>query len=243
MRKHFSTAEKTEEEVEGISEETMIKIMLEDFRSTDTRKLVQALKRIKYYLYDGDDKKMAKKTKKVQEAFFQVSGHLALVRLMKEHLHCKSLQISGLQVLTFLTYKNASTQTAVAKVEGIQAILTAMKSFPSDQTVIRYGFGNLVNVVFENKANTNLLVMELGGIPFLVEQMKEFRDDVDVTRYACSMLYYLSVFAQLRNCIVDANAVTALADAIERHRGNLLIQKHAQGNKEFDAVKSLCHQT
>jgi hypothetical protein len=59
---------------------------------------------------------------------------------------------------------------AVGNVEGIQAILAAMKRFPSDRVVIHRGFRALRNIVFENKANANLMVTKLGGSSFLVER-------------------------------------------------------------------------
>jgi hypothetical protein len=216
--------EETEEELEEISEKTMIKIVMNDLWSNNERTRELAMKQLVKYLYEEDDEKMAEK----QDAFFQVGGHLATVRVMKEHPNCKILQSGGLVVLMNATYKNASVETAVAKVEGIPAILAAMKKFSSDEDVIQEGFGALANIVNENEANANLLVMELGGIPFLVEQMKEFQGDANVTYDACDMLESLSSFEHLRKVMVDAKAATALANAIERHGDNPDIQKLAR---------------
>jgi hypothetical protein len=122
----------------------------------------------------------------------------------------------------------ASTPTAVADFDDIQTILAAMKRCPSDQAVIRYGFGALSNVVIGNEANANHLVVKLGGIPFLLERMKEFRAEADVTTRACSMLLSLSDFEHLRKPIVNAKAITALAYAIERHGDEPSVQEYAR---------------
>jgi hypothetical protein len=115
-------------------------------------------------------------------------------------------------------------------VEGIHAILAAMKEFPADQAVIENGFRALANIVDENKANADLLVTKLGGLPFLIERMKAFvfQDDADITKFACDMLKSLSDFEDLRNPIVNAKAITALAYAIERHGDEPSVQEYAR---------------
>ena len=221
---HTEATQETEEEMEVNSEAMMIKTVMNDMWNNNERTRDLALKRIAKYLLDKDNSKMAKK----QEAFIQVGGHAFTVIVMKEHPHCKSLQRHGLWVLINLTYRNASARAAVAKVEGIQAILTAMKRFSSDQNVISNGFGALSEVIIENEGNANILVTELGGIPFLIERMEEFRDVADVIKCACALLMSLSDFEHLRKMIVDAKAITALAHAIDSHEDEPHIQWYAR---------------
>ena len=133
-----------EEKGVEMSEAMMIQIMMNDLWINDERTVEWALLRISKYLYGKDDKKMGGK----QKAFFAVGRHLAIVRAMKEHPNDKWTQINGLCMLAYLTYRNTSIKAAIAKVEGIQTILTAMKRFPSDQTVIRSGFVALNSVIF-----------------------------------------------------------------------------------------------
>jgi hypothetical protein len=217
--------------VEAISEAMMIKIVLEDLRSNNERTLEQAMDRLKKYLLYEEDANRAEK----QEAFVQVGGHAFIVRVMKEHPNSKILQFQCIQVLVVTMYKNASTQTAVAKVEGIQAILAAMKRFPSVQAVIHIGFGALSNIIHTHETNANVLVTKRGGIPLLIKRMKEFQADVNVTEVACIVLKHLSGYMQVRKPIVDAKAVTALGYAIEGHGDNPKIQKvRSRGDERVD---------
>ena len=79
------------------------------------------------------------------------------------------LQVLCVWVLIHLVHNNALTQTTVAKVEGLQAILAAMKRFPSSQDIFSRGFMALNEIAIENEANANLLVTKLGGLPFLID--------------------------------------------------------------------------
>ena len=213
IRRVTQRTETTQEEVEENAEAMMIKMVLEDLRSNDERTLEQALGQIGEYLYDEDKEKANEKG----QAFCQVGGHLAVVWVMKEQPSCKILQINGLWVLMNSMYENALARTAVAKVEGIQAILTAMKRFPSDPSIMENGFGALGNIVHENEANANLLVTKLGGIPFLIKQMKNFQTDADVTSYASDFMESISFFEHLRKPIVDAKAITVLASIYDHY--------------------------
>jgi hypothetical protein len=143
----------------------LVKIVLEDLWSGDAKTLEQALLRLHKYLYDDDDAKFAAN----QKAIFQVGGHLTIVRVMKEYPNCKILQIQCIGVLYNAACKISSTETNIAKVEGIQVILAAMKIFPSANSIILDGFGALNNIICAHEANADLLVMKAGGIPFLVE--------------------------------------------------------------------------
>ena len=214
IRRVAQRTETTQEEVEENAKAMMIKMVLEDLRSNDERTLEQALEQIARYLYHEDNEKVIEKG----QAFVQVGGYLAVVWVMKEHPSCKILQINGLWVLNNTTYENALANTAVASVEGIQAILAAMKRFPSDPSIMEFGFAALANIVHENEANANLLVTKLGGIPFLIEQMKNFQTDADVTNDTSDFIRNVSFFEHLRKPIVDAKAITVLASIYDHYK-------------------------
>lgn len=125
------------------NEEKLVKMILDDLRSDDEAELEKALGRIILYVSRGE---MAKK----QNLFFIVGGHQAVVRVMKDHEDSKTIQDRGIRVLMNATYKNAVLKGAVAKVEGIQVVLSAMKRFDSDRELIWRGFQALVNTVLEH---------------------------------------------------------------------------------------------
>ena len=149
---------------------------------------------------------------------------------MKEHPNDYRMQHKCLLVLAYFMYdensnvENVLAQTAVAKVEGIQVILAAMKRFPR----IGSGFLALNNIVFKNEANANLLVTKLGGLPFLIKRMTGFQDDWHFTENACRMLNSLSYFEHLRKPIIDAIGLSALSNAIERHKDDDVIENLAR---------------
>jgi hypothetical protein len=217
-------SEITVEDSKEIAEASMIKIVLEDLRSSSVRTLELAMKKLGQYLYGNG----VEDVKEKQKAFYRVGGHVVVVRCMEEHPKRQTLQIRGVGVLMNASHKNKEIQTAVAKVKGLQAILGAMEAFPSQQVVIWSGFEALRNIVVDHEPNAELLVMELQGIPFLIERMKEFQNDTIVMENACWMLKNLSCFEQLREAIADAHAVTTLGATIEKHRDNPGIRKAAR---------------
>jgi hypothetical protein len=77
-----------------ISEEVMIHMVTEELRSDNEKTLEQALITLKKYIY-GKDAMSGEAKKKAMEAFCQVGGHLAVVRVIDSNM----LQIHGINVL------------------------------------------------------------------------------------------------------------------------------------------------
>jgi hypothetical protein len=205
-------------------EEPMVKIVLEDLWSKDERTLEEAMEWLAKSLRDKDDARLAEK----QKAFIQIGGHLAVSRAMKEHIDNELVQLCGVLVLGNATYMNSSSQSPVAKVEGIHATIAAMEKFPQERFVIYAGFLALCSITCGHETNADLLVKKIHAIPFLVERMAEFKHDEDVMLSACGMLNYACRFHQLREMIVDAKGISALASALESHRDNHDIQEIAR---------------
>jgi hypothetical protein len=150
---------------------------------------------------------------------------------MMEHPDRMMIQLYGLIALkkatnsgASATHQSASARTDVANVEGIQAILAAMERFPSDKNFIRNGFAALRTIIFGHESNAELLVTKIGAIPFLLEKMAEFKHDQDIMLCACTLLRNASRFEQLREAIVNADALLALGSAITNHKDNPNIQ-------------------
>jgi hypothetical protein len=211
---------------ESASHVVMAKLILEDLWCNDVMTLEKAMKRLGQYLYrpGSDDENFAKK----QKFFFQVSGHLAVVRVMKQNPNHKMLQIRSLGLLWNAAGDNPKCQTSIAKAEGMHGTLAAMTRFRDDKFIIHLGFGALHGITCNHGANADLLVRSIGGIPFLLEQMTAFKDNQHITLRACQMLRNFCRCPALRNLVFEANAVTALAAAIDGHKDNPHIQQAAR---------------
>jgi hypothetical protein len=215
------------DEEENITEEVMINIVTEDLRSDNEEMLERVLLTLKTYLY-GKDGMSGAERKKAREAFCQVGGPLAVVRVMKEHPNGTMLQIHGINILWGAAFNNPYCQTAVAKVGSVQAILVAMDRFSCDKSVISNGFGALRDIVLENELNAALLATKISGIPALVKRMTECKADEDIIRRACQLLKHLADFEQLRQSLVDAKVLITLAHGIDDHKDNDDIQEAAR---------------
>lgn len=162
-----------------------------------------------------------------QEEFFQVGGHLAVVSAMQTHSHNKLIQQSGIIVLLHASYRNDVIRRAIGKVEGIQAILRAMKHFSEEQDVQYQGMQALVSLMSE-RSNAILMVQRLVAIPFILEKINQHSDNDDILRWACELMKRLGRFNRLRRTIFEANAVETLANVLNTHKDNEKIQKAAR---------------
>jgi hypothetical protein len=108
-------------------------------------------------------------------------------------------------------------------VNGIEAVLAAMKRFRENQELLTRGFGALRNLTLDEE-NAERLVAKLRALPFLVERMKAFPNHVLMVEHSCFMIEHLCQFEQLRKSIVENNAVSLLATAFDYHKDNPSIQ-------------------
>lgn len=107
---------------------------------------------------------------------------MIVVRLLNNHLNSKIIQTNGIKVLMVSTFKHEELRTEVAEVNGMQAILKAMKKFDSDRDIQHYGLCALLNLFWTEIVHeeTAKLLAKLGGIPFILDRMKWFSGDNDV---------------------------------------------------------------
>ena len=210
--------QRTQETNNDATEEkkSMDDLVLHDLRSDDEEVLEKALFDLWLATYYVNDEKRAKN----QRDFFQLGGHSIVVMIMDEYPHCKDLQERGIKVLMEASYENTELQTAIAKVKGIQAIVNAMKKYPTDQGIIHAGLGALINLTANDEANAELLVKKLDAMPFVIERINASMHDEEVIERACGLLTILCAFRNLRKPILAAKALSALAQAIEHHHNN-----------------------
>jgi len=204
-----------------------------DLRSDDEDVLKHALASLVDLLYEEDAvKRVARQT-----AFFEVCGHNAVVTVMVKHADCSVLQELGIVVLTNATRDNQAIKAAVEKVDGIEAILAAMKRFRSDRNIQCNGVGALLNLS-DHFANGKQFIKDLYGVPFILEIMKDFKDDDAIILWACKMLKKLCRSEELRKLLVDSNVITSLALALDGHKKHAGVQKDCR-----EALKTLLWMT
>jgi len=199
-----------------------------DLRSDDEDVLKYALASLVDLLYEEDAQNRVKK----QTAFFEVCGHNAVVTVMIKHSDCSVLQELGIVVLTNATRDNKAIKAAVEKVEGIEAILSAMKKFRSDRNIQCNGVGALLNLS-DHFANGKAFIKDLYGVPFILEIMQDFAEDDAIILWTCKMLKKLCRSEELRKPLVDANVITALAIALDGHKKHAGIQRDVREALKF----------
>jgi hypothetical protein len=191
-----------------------------DLRSDDKDVLKRALASLVDILYEEDAKKRLAK----QTAFFQVCGHSAVVTIMTKHAECNVLQELGIVVLTNATRDNQAIKAAVENVEGVEAILGAMKMFRNDRSIQCNGIGALLNLS-DHLTSGKEFIKDLYGLPFILDIMKTFNTDDDLILWACKMIKKLARSEELRKPLVDSNVISSLAAALDAHKAHAGIQR------------------
>jgi hypothetical protein len=110
------------------------------------------------------------------------------------------------------------------EVEGIQAILAAMKRFPTSDEIQYHSLQALINLS-SNGPTAKIMVLETDGVAQVIKAMKKFPDCTETLAEACTLLSILSEMANLTKPLRDANVRTALVAAMDRHKEDESIQK------------------
>jgi hypothetical protein len=172
----------------------------------------------------GEEQRPEKK-----RAFLSVGGPITIVTKLDKYTNNEYIESNGIRVLINATWKDVNNQlrSAIADVDGIEAIVEAMTIHSASSEIQRRGLSALRNISIL-KENAEKLVLEIEIIPMIIQTMTIFSDDVEVTTKACGLLKKLSSYEKLHKPMVDAKVVSALARAIEEHENNEDIQHRAR---------------
>ena len=164
-----------------------------------------------------------------KRAFLCVGGPITIVTKLDKYTNNEYIESNGIRVLINATWKDVNNQlrSAIADVDGIEAIVEAMTIYSASSEIQRRGLSALRNISIL-KENAEKLVLEIEIIPMIIQTMTIFSDDVEVTTKACGLLKKLSSYEKLHKPMVDAKVVSALARAIEEHENNEDIQRRAR---------------
>jgi hypothetical protein len=113
-----------------------------------------------------------------------------------------------------------SSKRDLTSVDGIEAIVAAMKKYPEVSRITMSTFGALINLG-DLKDNANLMVNEFCISPFVIERMKHFLGLGELGHYqraSCMLLGNLSHFEGPRKTLIESNADVVLSKIFKRPR-------------------------
>lgn len=186
------------------------------------------------YLVENMNKEAGELAKK-QKLFFQMGGHLVIVKTLERHIDNQLMQQNGISVLMNSSYtehlrrpEEEMQLTVLAQVKAMEAILVAMKKYESSSDIQIKGLSALINLTLHHKSNTNLFATELNGIPLVLKNMKQFPLNEDVIKQACDLLGILAGHKRFQKLLLDANAGSSLMAAFEGHKDKEEIHESAR---------------
>lgn len=183
------------------SKASIRKLVLEDLWSSSLEEKKKAMINLLEETTDNDEEKQAEK----QKQFYQVGGHLAVIKVMGWHQACKIVQEYGIKILVSATYKNHELKRAVADVGGIEKVLAGMMRFPGERAIVFNALKALSNLTIYHP-NAEFLVNKLNGIPFIHASLNDYKKDYDVVLWACRVIHKLASVETLRKPLFEADS-------------------------------------
>lgn len=213
-RRHHSSRRQRLSEEEGEVTKKMDDIV-KDLRSNDTAVLESAMLQLRQELNHQNDVVLEQK----QERFFDLDAHTLVAFAMFNHPNHERLQNYSLRVFMGAMHRNNAAKNSVAKVNGIQAIVAAMRRFHDSRDIQFFGLKALKSLCYLT-ANSELLVHRMGCVPMILHVMRNFPYDGSIVETASDLIFECCHHKGMRKPILCAKAATVLAAAFEIHMNN-----------------------
>jgi hypothetical protein len=144
-----------------------------------------------------------------------------VLRAMRKWQMHEAVQLNGCRCLGNLAYKSNHGKDLIARSGGMEAVVNAMKVFPNHEHLNLIAAIALNKLFFDDSVRTSFgrrFVEDLNGLGLLLTTLSNFQAHNKINEYCCGVLYQLAVESDLREAIVKAGVVSAVASAMERLR-------------------------
>lgn len=174
-----------------------------------------------------------------RQAVYEAGGIATVVGAMIKWDQNAAITAEGCRTLHNVTMDNLVYQDSAVKVGALEIVLAAMRRFTNDRYIQRVGCGAL-HALSKNSLNHAMhLIIELDGMRAMVSCMKAFPDSRRLQMWACFAMEDISRWEMLKDHLVDAGALVALAAAIETYREMETSESLAIQEKARSAMKRL----
>jgi hypothetical protein len=203
---------------DGISLDTLPKLLLTDIWSSDCDVVLKALETIGDMCrsHDEEDPTRERIVATNRKIVRQAGGHLALVMAMRRWSRSNAIQAEGCFVLGAAGMDSSFTAAAV-DVGAIGVVLSAMKNFADDEAVQLYACGALLVISLENQETARHLVVDLKALDTMIAALHRFPDSTDIEDLVCQIFLSLSEWPELKYALVKSGAIRALGTVFERY--------------------------
>lgn len=163
------------------------------------------------------------------ETFCQYDGPYAVVGVMRHCYDNGSIQAAGTKVFAVATNLQdfVSESSPLWVNGGLEAIVDAMRRFPSREDIQRPGCCVLSR--FCSVEENAVYVVNRDGIKAVTEAMKHFPESVGVQQWSCWALYSIARYEEHKKAIVEAGGFGLLA--------------FAAGTFQHESFSEACHIT
>ncbi|CAB9507581.1 expressed unknown protein [Seminavis robusta] len=215
-------------------------LFIVDLQKGSTDDVVAALKQISHLVNAKDSDNPSDPAVKNWKEMQQLGPMTLVVLCMQKWPKAQSIQVwscIALANMLDVSYSCGGGRAAMANSGGVEAVLSALKTFLDSAQLQSEALRALQNfftckqsdgeskVVLANFAGR---FIELEGISLVVQTTKRFHDNVDLLFASCGLLYNLSLLEKHHDELVKHGAVEAVASIQKRHFGNEELKKEAE---------------
>ena len=146
----------------------------------------------------------------------QAGGHACILRTLHWFRDSVQIQTKGLRALQNACCDYPKMKTSIVSTNGIEKVLEAMKRFPQEQEIQKYGCGVLDFFIRDGPKFAEELVKHPDGISTLIAAMKAFPQHAIIQIWTCHLFCTLCMY-KWQNEVKAAGVGPLAALALSNH--------------------------
>ena len=193
----------------GGEDPTSIPMILKNVWEEDLSVVKDALQEIANLCDAGNEKEAQNR-----EEITNLGGPMTIVTIMNRYETEPSIQAEGCAVLQNLAISDEA-RAVIARFQGVQPVVAAMKKFPLHEDIQEWGTGALRNLCWNSKENQRLVVKN-NGIPVILNAMQRHPA---LHYHVASTLFNFITFGDddVKDAIFEADCLSAIARAAQEN--------------------------
>lgn len=213
----------------------MEKLLMKDLWSSDTTKVVLALKEFHGMIYSPSNRRAETKNRDNARRF---GTHALILQIMKKWNENEIILCWCCVVLQILTLFSSDKKKAIKSIEsilslgGMELIVNMMLRFSDSEMAQRNGCAVLANMFHSNTVTDfkKRFIQDMNGISLLVQAMTKNSDIACTQYYGCITLHQLAFESQMKSIIIKGGGASAGIKALEKDFGDQTAAVHTNAS-------------
>ena len=189
-------------------------LIVNDMWKYDVDDVEEALEHLAILCCKGDARG-PDEVKKNQILVRNCGGFLAVLKTMKRFPKALGVHQAACRAIGNAAADSLSSKEAAGAIGSIEAIVKAIKAFPSSQYLSVYATGALVKLLCKDNAER---FVKAKGIEAVFAAMTKFPRDNEIQKYGCQIVFHTASLLNNQDQFIDLEALIVVSNALTNHR-------------------------